>query len=260
MRFGVCAPLEQLPMLAQTGYDYIEPPLSPTLAPERAEAEVMPALIALTAMATLRAETWNLFLPGDMKVVGREADAARQERYLEAAFQRASALGGRLVVFGSGGARGVPEGVPMATAHQQLVEFSGRAGEAAARHGMEVAIEPLNRGECNIINSVGEGLVLARAVSHPAVGVLSDLYHVAVEGQSYDETREAGALLTHVHVAGAVGRRAPVRADISLLTGYFRALKEGGYDGRVSVEGHWDDPAAQYGETLAVLREAWEAA
>ncbi len=260
MRLGVCTPLEHGPALAAAGYDYIEPALAPTLRPEQPEADVMPAVRAALSPASLRPEGWNVFLPGDLRVTGEGVDESRQEGYLESAFLRVASLGGRVIVFGSGGARGIPAGFPEEAARRQLVEFLGRAGEAAGRHGLTVAIEPLNAGECNVIVSVGEALALARAVAHPCVGVLSDLYHITMEGQSYDETRLAGPLLLHVHVAGAVGRRAPRPEDAAFLTDYFRALKAGGYDGRVSVEGHWDDLPAQAGETLAVLRGAWAAA
>ena len=257
MRFGVCAPVQHLPVLIEAGYDYVEPPLSLTLRPEEAEADVMPRLHEFLAETPLRPETWNLFLPGDLKVVGEHTDRGRQGRYLQAAFARAAALGGQIVVFGSGGARGIPSGFSDTSAHQQLGEFLERAGGAAAQYGITVVVEPLNKGECNMINSVGEALALAHRVGSESVGVLSDLYHIAVEGQSYEETRLAGPLLKHVHVAGAEGRRAPIRADVPFLTAYFRALRAGGYTGRISVEGQWDDLPAQAGETLALLREAW---
>jgi D-psicose/D-tagatose/L-ribulose 3-epimerase len=260
MRFGICAPWEQGQVAANAGYDYIEPALAPTLQPGSPEAEVMPALIASLTNAPLVPEAWNVFLPGELKVTGEKADSEAQERYLESAFARTAMMGGKIVVFGSGGARGIPTGFSTQTAQRQLEEFLGRAGDAAERHGVKVAIEPLNAGECNVINSVSEALTLARTVGHPSVGVLSDLYHVAVEGQSYEETRLAGSLLWHVHVAGGVGRRAPNREDAALLTGYFRVLKESGYEGRISVEGQWQDLAAQAEETHDVMQNAWEAA
>ena len=260
MRFGVCASFEHLATLADAGYDYWEPALAPVLRPEQPEAEIMPPLRARLADAPLRPEAWNVLLPGDLKVVGEGVDAARQERYLEVGFSRVAALGGQVVVFGSGGSRNIPAGFSPETAQQQLEEFLGRAGNAATRHGLVVVIEPLNRGECNVINSVAEGIALARSVHHPAVAVLSDLYHVTVEGQSYAETTQAGAWLKHVHVAGAANRRAPTPDDQEFLTRYFQALNAAGYAGRVSVEGQWADLPAQAAETLRVLRQALQMA
>ena len=154
-----------------------------------------------------------MLLPGDLKVVGPEMDAARQDRYLELAFARAASLGGQVAVFGSGAARGIPTGGPRRGA-EAGAGVSGAGGGGGGAAWDYIAIEPLNVTECNFINSVAEGVVLAQEVNHPAVAVLSDLYHVDHDGQSYEETREAAPLLRHVHVAGAVGRRAPTLRTI----------------------------------------------
>ncbi len=259
MRFGICTGPENRDALAGAGCDYIELAVSSVLQPEKADEDVMPPLRAAFADSALKPEAYNVLLPGDLKVVGPETDAARQERYLEAAFARAASLGGLVAVFGSGGARRIPPGWPVEEAQRQVREFLGRGGAAAARHGITIAIEPLNVTECNFINSVAEAVALAREVNHPAVAVLSDLYHVDHDGQSYEETRAAAPWLRHVHVAGE-GRRAPVPADHAFLRDYLAVLKASGYAGRVSIEGSWEDLPAQAPEALAVLRRAWDAA
>ena len=255
MRFGVCTGAEQARLLAQAGYDYIELGVSGALSPEQPEEEVMPALHAALAGTGLAAETYNVLLPGNLKVVGPDTDPVRQGKYLEEAFRRAASLGGQVAVFGSGGSRRIPAGWARAEAQGQAADFLRLCGAAAARHGMAVAVEPLNLSECNFLNSVAEAAALVQEAGHPAVGVLSDLYHVTQDGHSYSETREAPGL-RHVHVAGA-GRRAPAAEDYEYLRGYFAVLKGRGYDARVSIEGQWDDMASQAAASLAVLRRAW---
>jgi D-psicose/D-tagatose/L-ribulose 3-epimerase len=259
MRFGICAPAAELEAMTKAGYDYLEPAVTGALQPEQPEAEVMPPLLAQFAMSRLKPEAFNVFLPGELRVVGPETDPERQERYLDSAFRRVKMLGGEIVVFGSGGARQRPEDWPKAETTRQILAFLGRCGEAALRHNVVVAIEPLNVTECNVINSVGEATALAAEVGRPAVGVLSDLYHVAHDGQSYDETRDAAPRLRHVHVAG-IGRRAPIADDHDFLTGYLSVLKQIGYGGRISIEANWEDLGAQAGEALRVLKRAWDAA
>ena len=260
MRFGVCIGPENWAAVSAVGYDYVEGAIASLLKPQQDRVEVMPVLQQTLATLPLKAETYNVLLPGVIKVVGPEVNAAVQKTYLEEAFIRAAMLGGQVAVFGSGGSRGLPEGWAYDQAWQQVKEFLTRAGEAAASHGLAVAIEPLNRGECNFINSVQEATQLAREVNHPHVGVLSDLYHVDAEGQSYEETRAAGHYLRHVHIAGAEGRQAPNEGDLTYLIPYFRVLKEMRYDGRISIEGGWKDFAAQAAEALAVMRHAWDEA
>ena len=259
MQFGVCASLEQLAAVTAAGYDYIELPVTAALQPEQPEESVLPPLRAQLAASSPAPEAFNLMLPGDLKVVGSQADPERQQRYLEAAFRRVSLLGGSVVVFGSGGARRIPGGWPHAEAQRQMRDFLDRCGAIAQLHQITVAIEPLNTAECNFINSVAEAVALAKEVNHPAVCVLSDLYHVAQENQSYDETRDAASRLRHVHVAG-IGRRAPITGDHDFLAGYLSVLKQIGYSGRISIEANWDDLPGQAAEARAVLQKAWEEA
>ncbi len=259
MRCGVCVPPDALEIVIGAGFDYLEPPVAGMLQPERPDGEIMPPLRERFGSSRLKPEAFNLLLPGDLKVVGPESDAARQQRYLEAAFRRAAEIGGKLAVFGSGGARRVPSGWLPADAHAQILAFLMRCGDAARRHGIIVAIEPLNTAECNFINSVAEAAALAEELSHPAVGVLSDLYHITEDGQSYDETRDAAARLRHVHIAGP-GRRAPNDADYEYLREYFAVLKQGGYSGRISIEAKWDNLGEQAAAARDVLQRAWVAA
>lgn len=259
MRFGVCAPLQALDALIAAGFDYFEPPVTGLLQPEQPEAEILPPLLAALRQTKLTPETFNLLLPGDLKVVGPGTDNVRQVLYLDAAFGRAAKLGGKLVVFGSGGARRIPDGWPLEKAHQQVSAFLTTAGTIAGHFGATVAIEPLNVAECNFINSVGEAVALAKEVSSPNVGVLSDLYHITHDSQSYDETRDAAPWLRHVHVAGS-GRRAPTAADFEYLREYFAVLKAAGYAGRISIEANWDNLEEQAAEARQVVGRAWDAA
>lgn len=259
MQFGLCASLEHLETADAAGYDYLEPGVTGTLQPEQTETSVMPLLATRLAASRLNPEAFNLFLPGEVKVVGPSTDPERQERYLQAAFQRAKRLGGSVVVFGSGQARRIPDAWPFSEAQSQMREFLGRCGAAARRQQVTLVIEPLNTAECNFINSVAEAQALAEEVNHPAVAVLSDLYHVAQEKQSYDETRDAAPWLRHVHVAG-IGRRAPAAEDHEFLAGYFSVLKQAGYSSRISIEAEWENVQQQAAGSLQVLRAAWDAA
>lgn len=260
MRFGFCAGPQHLGALKAAGYDYAEWAVAQALAPERPEGQVMPSLIAVVSQEQIRPETYNVFLPGDLKVVGNSVDTIRQEQYLRSAFARVSQLGGDLVVFGSGGSRRVPDGFDRKGATEQVIDFLRRAAPLALQHEITIAIEPLSARECNFINSVSEAVEIAQAAAAAGVGVLSDLYHVTDQGQPYLETEQAGALLKHVHVAGGEGRRVPTRQDIPFLAEYFAALKAAGYSGRISVEAHVVDFEREAGEALDVLHSALDRA
>lgn len=258
MKFGICAPFSSAPWLQKCGYDYFEPSVCAALEPERPEGEVMPALLRALQTLTVRPEAWNGFLPGNLKVVGPDQDAARQQAFVTSALKRAAMLGTKIVVFGSGAARSVPPGYEPELALQDLTRFLSMAAEQAQACKIVIAIEPLNSAECNIINSVGEAVELAKRVDQPAVQVLSDLFHVARDGQSYVETALAGSRLVHVHIATPLQRHAPGPDDADFLREYFGALRQAGYDGRVSIEGGFTDFEAQSQVALAVMRQAWD--
>lgn len=259
MKIGICTGPAQWAVVDTSGADFIEMTVAADLRPEEPREAVLPPLLAAAKQFAPQAEACNVFLPGSLKMVGPDVDAAKQASYLDEALSRAAALGVAVVVFGSGGSRNIPEGWILEEARRQALEFLKRAGDAAQKHGLVIAIEPLNRKECNFINSVAEGVSLAAELGHPAVGVLSDLYHVTEEGQSYDETREALPWLRHVHVAG-LGRRAPIAADSEYLRGFFAVLKSAGYTGRISIECNWQDLPVEAPVAVGIVRKAWDAA
>lgn len=250
MRFGFCVPAEQSAVISGLGYDYLEWPLAPTLSD-------LPNPAVLADLA-IKPEAFNVFLPGSLKIVGTGVDEEDQRGYLLKAFAYASSVGGKIVVFGSGRSRGVPEGFSRVEAARQTLDFLRLCAPLAAALGVTVAIEPLNRGECNAINSVAEACEIAQEVAHPSLGVLSDLFHVTVEEQSYEETRAAGTSLKHIHVAGAEERRVPNTQDLEYLARFFSVLKESGYAGRISVEGTIQDLPREAEVALGVLHRAWE--
>ena len=104
-----------------------------------------------------------------------------------AATERATELDGEIIVFGSGGARHVPEGFSRKRAHDQILEFLEAAANYARRHGLVIAIEPLNRSETNMINSIAEAVQFADELMQPEIQVLVDFYHQMLEAEAFDE-------------------------------------------------------------------------
>jgi sugar phosphate isomerase/epimerase len=254
MRFGCCADPEMGDVLAQVGYDYIELSVSRHLQPEVADAGWSALRRAIEAQP-LPTEAFNTFLPADLKVTGPAVDGERIRSYLGVAFERAAALGGQLIVFGSGGARTIPQGFPRQTAWQQLLDFVRMAGEEAARVGMILCIEPLNRNESNVLNDVREATQLAQEADHARVRVLADLYHIEREQEPLAHIVEAGSRISHVHVADT-GRRSPGQGTYP-YPAFFSTLQQIGYDDRCSAECRWEDLPTECGSALGFLRRMW---
>lgn len=256
MKLGVCTSLDNAGILARLGYDYIETGLSAVAA--MSEEDFQQAKEALMDSG-LRCEAMNGMLPRDLPVVGGAAGLARAESYLSAAFARAEQLGVQVIVFGSGGSRRVPEGFSWARAWRQLRDYLTLADRLAGKHGLRIAIEPLRREECNILNRVGEAVELAALLDLPHVGVLGDTYHMWSESEPLSALVDAGELLWHVHTACPEGRLFPknddpadAREEYKTL---FRVLKTAGYQGRVSIEAGCERFEEDARASLALLKE-----
>ena len=81
----------------------------------------------------------------------------------------------------------VPEGFSPTRAFAQYVEALRRMAPVAQRHGVTIVVEPLNRGECNLINTIVEGAEAAAQADHPAVKLLVDIFHMLRNGESPDD-------------------------------------------------------------------------
>src|ERR1051326_7380845 len=140
----------------------------------------------------------NCFLPSDLKVTGPSVDAARLDRYATVAFRRAQESGISIIVFGSAGARMVPENFPATKAFEQFVEVLRRFAPLAAARGVTLTVEPLQRSECSFINTILEGVEVVERVGHRNVRLLVDIFHMARNGESPDDITRVGRHIHHV--------------------------------------------------------------
>jgi len=251
MDIGVCTNPQSL-TAPVPGLDYIEGTVGDLLCPREDESVFAKRLEAVQA-AAVRPAAANCFLPGDLKTTGPDVDPAAVDAYVAIALRRAKRMGIEIIVFGSGGSRRVPDGFDPARAADQLVEHMKRWGPMAAEADVTITLEPLHSAECNIVTSVDEGAALVRRADHPNVRLLIDTYHMAKEDDPADAIRRAGELIAHAHCAEKDGR-GPLGTVGEDQRGYFRALKDVGYSGRVSIEAGWKDLGAQLPAAVAELR------
>jgi len=255
MQFGVCTPAANSAVAKAAGADFTEGHVQQFLRP--ADALWQKPLDPKTLPVPIAA--YNCLLPGDLKVTGPSVDMLKIKAYMARVCKRCREMGSSILVFGSGGARNIPDGWPREKAEEQFVEVMRLMGPLAREAGITIALEPLNRSESNILNSVAEGLEYLRRARAAGMTILCDFYHMAVENETLETLGQAGKLLSHVHLAEPKGRVAP-RPGGTNLRPFFAALKGIGYDRRISLECSWENLAAQLGPTLEYLRAEWAAA
>lgn len=143
------------------------------------------------------------------------------------------ALGGPLYAPVGDTPRRTAEERKVALAH--LTENLKALGEYAAERNVVLAVEPLNRFETSLMNTVDQVLEVVERVNHPAVGVLLDTFHMNIEEKDPAAAiRKAGKHLKHVHACGN-DRGAPGQDHIH-WPAIRDALNEVGYDGALVIE------------------------
>jgi sugar phosphate isomerase/epimerase len=250
---GVCTGLGNADMLAGMGYSFIEESVRGFLVPDRPEGDFIPRLEEARGLR-IPVSACNLFIPGEMKSVGPDAVHDKILEFSATAFRRAQLAGVRIIVFGSGGSRRIPDGFSRDDAYRQFVSLGRKLAPLASKNNVVIALEPLNRKECNFINSLADGAEIVNAVSHRNYRLLADIYHMMVDGEDSRNIIRYGDLIRHVHIAEEQGRAAPGTHGED-FGDYFSAFALIKYQGGISIESRWDDMAAQAPAALAVIKE-----
>lgn len=252
--FGVCTSLTYADALKDIGFAYVEGSVGRDLMPGKPDAEFAKKRKEFDT-CLLPVISCNGFLPGTLKVTGPDARPDTVLRYAEITFRRAASVGIRFIVFGSSGARSIPEGFDRQQARGQFISLLKEMGPIARKYGVTVAIENLQKSETNFINTVGEALTIAREVNDPNIRVLADIFHMLRENEGPEALLKAGKYLVHCHIAEIRDRTAPGMAGDDFRP-YFSALKKIGYRGGISIEGSWK--IENLPKAFQVLKEQWE--
>ena len=250
MKIGVCFSLDlpaQVKPSKEAGFDYVECSFQSLVrAPEAAYEAYRKAL----KENSIPCEAANCFLPGELSVIGEDYKRDEMKDYIRRGMERGVGVGLKTVVFGSGWARRLPEGVPFREGFSQLADFLGTvAAPIAGEFGVTVAVEPLRRDECNMIHTLDEGAALVLLSGAKEIGLLADVYHMWGAGDTFETVRSMKGLLRHGHVSNplpankADKRTFPHAPDEFDYAGFFDALKAAGAE-RCSIEARvFDFPA-----------------
>jgi D-psicose/D-tagatose/L-ribulose 3-epimerase len=252
---GYCVGLKGLETAKAAGFDYVELGVTEIAALSDADFDAALEHVKKVGVPTPNA---NLFLPATFRLTGPDAAAPEEQMaYVRKAFARLNRLGVRILCFGSGGARRVPDGFSKEEALAQLVAFGKRIAPEARANGITVVIEPLRRQETNIINTTAEGLALVKAVGDPNFELLVDFFHLASEKEDPAIILEARDHIRHLHMANPQGRVFPLQWEEYDYAPFFANLRQIGYTGGISIEASSKDVPAEAPRAIALLRRAF---
>ncbi|UNK71863.1 sugar phosphate isomerase/epimerase [Microbacterium sp. H1-D42] len=232
---------------AAMGYDALELPLENVgdWDPSRAR-DVLDA-------RGLRAVVVGAMGPG-RSLIARAGDVSATADYLRACIAAAADLGAGAVA----GPFYAPTGVTWrmdaderAAVIRELRENLAPLVETAAESGIALAVEPLNRYETSVINTVAQGLEALEPLLGAGLGLALDTYHLNIEEKKPTEAiRSAAGHIAHVQVCGS--DRGAVGDDHTDWPATLAALADAGYQGILGLESFTGENA-----TIAVAASVW---
>ncbi len=248
---GIVENVESDSVLAAAGYSCLVVSISKYISPRSVSEEAFQKNVAFFRQMKLPVYAVNLFIPGDLKLVGPKVDEKAILAYVDSILYRLSQTDIRMIVWGSGGARRIPDGFDKEIATRQMIDIGKKIAAVAARYQIVIALENLNSTETNFINTVEEALYIVKKVHHPNLRLDADIYHMLKEGESPDILKKTKRYLAHVEIAEKEQRTAPGVTGADFRP-YLRALHKIGYHQKIGVEGRWKNvsdiavPALQY--------------
>ncbi len=203
----------------------------------------------------LPALTSNCIMPGSIKFFD---DHYVIQEYLKSLFERLSILGVKTQVVGSGRARNIAEGADPAEHLKRFAEVMHKTFiPLCEEYGITLCIESLNKKETNFINTVKEGVELAKYINSPFVAAHIDSYHMGMENEPFESLEAYKGIAKHVHIAATNSSRAyPAFNDGIDWKHIIECIKKSGCTDKLSLEAtaKTDNPWAEIEESIKLLR------
>ena len=237
---GISGGIGKAAFLKEQGAAFLTAGTNDLLCPDQPE-EVFAKKLTQALAAPLPVLACNGFIrPAHLRCVGPQANHDEVLAWADTALSRLKRVNGTFMVFGSGGARRIPDGWAREKAEEQFVALLKRMGPLAEKHGVIVVVEQLQASECNFINRIAHAASLIRGANHPHIRLLADLYHMARMGDTPEDLKNAMDVVVHMEIAEKEERTYPgIKGDD--FRPFFRVLKASAYRGAISIEGKGDD-------------------
>ena len=184
-----------------------------------------------------------------------DRDAAGRQRavaYVRAIIELAATFGAPAIVGSVQGRSAAGEAREAALA--RLTDSMAQLGEAAAAAGGRLLLEPLNRYETDLCNTLAQAGAVIASTGSDRIAVLADLFHMNIEEPDIAASLvAAGRLLGHIHFVDS-NRRPPGFGHLAYAP-IAAALRAADYRGWASVEAFpYPDPEAAARQTMHSYR------
>jgi D-psicose/D-tagatose/L-ribulose 3-epimerase len=194
-----------------------------------------------------------LVMPPGRELVGADAPTVKSTQdYLRTVVDTAATVGSTVIAgpaYASVGRTWRLSPGERVAAYAELRDNLAPVLEHAGAAGVTVAVEPLNRYETSLLNTLGQTLDALGDLPHCGVGI--DVYHQNIEEKDLTGAiRAAAGRIAHVQVCGN-DRGAPGDDHLD-WPAIIAAVADAGYDGPLCIESFTGDNA-----TIATAASIW---
>jgi D-psicose/D-tagatose/L-ribulose 3-epimerase len=238
-----------LPLLSAWGFDCVEIPMEN----ERDWDPV--AVTKLLEASGLAPAAVVAVMPPDRNLVRTDAQTvAVTQDYLRRCVDAAHAMSAPTVagpVYTAVGRTWRMDRLERAAAYAELRENLAPVVDHARAAGVRIAVEPLNRYETSLLNTVGQTLDALAGLPEDSIGLALDTYHQNIEERSLpDAVRRAAGRIVHVQVCA--NDRGTPGADSLDWPGFLTALTTSGYRGPLCIESF-----TAHNDAIAIAASVW---
>ena len=184
--------------IAKWGYDGVELAIRD---PQLVDADTLERVVTLHGLKVPAIGTGQAW--GEEKLSFSSSDAGTRRKAVDRIISHIPLAARFDAVIILGLIRGItPQGQSHEQSMQFLIECLKECTTAAQKSAVRLAIEPINRYETDLINSITQGLDLMQRVNATNLGLLLDTFHMNIEEANIESAiKVCGERIFHFHVA-----------------------------------------------------------
>ncbi len=161
----------------------------------------------------------------------------RTVEYLDQLIDFCGDLNGEVMVFGSPNQRSTVKGATVEETTKYFADGLAKVADHARERGVKILIEPLDKSQTNVVNTLAQAAKVAEMVDHPAIDLIFDFHNTKDETESFETlVKKYYDQIQHVHVQEMDGQYLGTGDAVNEYVSTFQLLKDLAYDKWVSLE------------------------
>ncbi|APU16165.1 MULTISPECIES: sugar phosphate isomerase/epimerase family protein [Actinoalloteichus] len=238
-----------VPRIAAWGFDAVELPVE-----QRDDIDVGRTAELLAEHGLAAASVCVVTSAGRNLVAAPDEQIAATQDYLRHCVDVAVRLGSRVVggpMYAEVGRAWRMDSAERDSVFRQFRENLAPVADYAGERGVRLAVEPLNRYETSVINTVEQAMTAVDGLPSASVGLMLDTYHLNIEEHDLvTPILAAGERIAHVQVCA--NDRGTPGTDHLDWQAFLGALRTAGYRGTLCIESF-----TAHNDAIAVAASVW---